>query len=356
MAELKPKVDIFEIFKRSPHLKIYYFIGRLNPPHEGHIEALIQMINEAYANNSVALILLGSGPFEGERTMDNPIPFESKEDFLRYKLPEDPPYEIRQMTNPDENVLLWYRSILSHIEPPLSVEFIRYAGNKDGNLEKSNYMEKTLLKKVPTAKARGLAVNAKMANVATAHSASAIREFAYTQYLKDGTNGFANFDKEYNPLYGVFTRQMYNEILFPIQNEQLTPAQVREYIDDHNKKHYKLPMSDARRALAARKKAEKEAKNAAAKATVAASLGNAVTAKQEANELRESKQTTAKQKAKAATKVLSGATVSEEVPAATPKAPHRKTVSQGGRERKTRGGGTKKKRHRKTQKKLSNRK
>jgi nicotinamide mononucleotide adenylyltransferase len=397
MAALKPEADMFELFKGSPDLKIYYFIGRLNPPHEGHIEALIQMIKEANANNSVALILLGSGPFEGERTMDNPIPYESKVAFLKYKLAILNPglkYEIRKMSDPVNDVSLWYQSILSHIKPPLSVEFIRYAGNKDGNLEKSNYMEKTLPKRFPTAKARGLAVkaktvnatnaetvnaknvnatnaetvnakmvnakNAETVNAKTAYSASAIREFAYTQYLsglQDRTDGFASFDEKYKKLYGDFTRQMYNEILFPIQNEKLTPAQVRAYIDDHSKEdNYKLPMSDARRALVARKAKEKAARNAAAKkekslATVAASLGNAVTAKREANALRATKKASATPKARAKSEPKSEA-ATKSAEASVPTSNSRKGY--GGKEKKI-GGGTQKKKHRKTQKK-SNRK
>jgi len=149
MAALKPEAeDPYALFKQSPNLKIYYFIGRLNPPHEGHIEALTTMIKDANAEKSVALILLGSGPFEGERTMDNPIPYESKEIFLRYILPPDLHYEIRKMTNQADDVSLWYQTILSHIKPPLSIEFIRYAGNKDGNLEKSNFMEKNPFEKI----------------------------------------------------------------------------------------------------------------------------------------------------------------------------------------------------------------
>jgi nicotinamide mononucleotide adenylyltransferase len=359
MAELKYKMDMFDLFKGSPHLKIYYFIGRLNPPHDGHIEALITMITEANANNSVALILLGSGPFEGERTMDNPIPYESKVDFLRYILPKHLQCEIRQMSTPADDVSLWYQTILSHIKPPLSVEFIRYAGDKDGNLKKSNYMETALLRKFPTAKAHGVAVTAKPVNEKNkkiVYSASAVREFAYTQYLsglQDGTDGFANFDKEYKKLYGDFTRQMYDEILFPIQNEQLTPAQVRAYIDDHSKEDiYKLPMSDARRALVARKAQEKAARNAAAKAdkslaTVAASVGNAVTAR---NELRETKKSTTKAATKGTAEPSKGKGGKE-----SKKTTIRATPGPIGEGLK-RGGGTKKRRHRKTRKKLSNRK
>ena len=43
----------------KPELVICYFIGRLNPPHEGHIKSLEQTIS--LVGDTPALILLGSG-------------------------------------------------------------------------------------------------------------------------------------------------------------------------------------------------------------------------------------------------------------------------------------------------------
>ena len=40
--------------------KLFYFIGRLNPPHNGHIAALKKLVHMANKENSVPLILLGS--------------------------------------------------------------------------------------------------------------------------------------------------------------------------------------------------------------------------------------------------------------------------------------------------------
>lgn len=67
-------------------LNFFFFIGRLNPPHSGHIHALTQLINAAKANGTRAYILLGEGPGGGARTLDNPITFELKSSFLRDKL------------------------------------------------------------------------------------------------------------------------------------------------------------------------------------------------------------------------------------------------------------------------------
>ena len=266
--------DLYGLFKRSPELKVYYFIGRLNPPHQGHIAALIQMIERANADNSVALIILGSGP-KRERTMDNPIPYETKEAFLRYILPRGLRYEIRQMTTGLADVELWYQSILSHIKPPSCVEFIRFAGDKGDNATKLTYMD-THLGKLPRCKAFTVPIPPVMANAETEMSATTVRKFAYRAHLnemlgitnekgangkgangkgangkgangkgtnskgangkgangkgshKKGLNGFAAFNAEYHKFYKEFTRNIYNDIIMPIL--EFTPEKIEEYI------------------------------------------------------------------------------------------------------------------------------
>lgn len=241
--------DLYGLFKRSPELKVYYFIGRLNPPHQGHIAALIQMIERANADNSVALIILGSGP-KRERTMDNPIPYETKEAFLRYILPRGLRYEIRQMTTGLADVELWYQSILSHIKPPSCVEFIRFAGDKGDNATKLTYMD-THLGKLPRCKAFTVPIPPVMANAETEMSATTVRKFAYRAHLnemlgitnekgangkdtneksshKKGLNGFAAFNAEYHKFYKEFTRNIYNDIIMPIL--EFSPEKIEEYI------------------------------------------------------------------------------------------------------------------------------
>jgi hypothetical protein len=221
--------DLYGLFKRSPELKVYYFIGRLNPPHPGHIETLIQMIQYANADNSVPLIILGSGP-KRERTMDNPIPFETKEAFLHYILPRRLKYEIRQMTTGLADVELWYQSILSHINPPSCVEFIRFAGDKGDNATKLQYMD-THLGKLPQCKARTFPIPPVMADAATEMSATTVRKFAYKSHLdqlRKGTNGFASFDAKYGGFYKEFTRNIYSDILFPVI--EASPEDIERYL------------------------------------------------------------------------------------------------------------------------------
>ena len=361
MAALKPEAeDPYALFKSSPNLKIYYFIGRLNPPHEGHIAALTQMIEEANASNSVALILLGSGPFEGERTMDNPISYESKVDFLRYKLPPHLKYEIRQMTKAADDVTLWYQSILSHIKPPLSVEFIRFAGDKDGNLQKSSYMEKTLLNRFPESKASATSVKAEMANAKTAKSATAIRKFVYEAHIKElegGPKGFDAFRAEYHKLYLDFTQQMYDEILYPIlhpntksenpeSRKPFSREVILQYIEDGTfpkSEERKEAEREKREADRVKKLLQKSAPSSGSNEVVAAARGNAKTAR---NSQKQSKSKPASQIGVKARNISSG-NASKGKGGKETKKTNPASIGEGP---KRRGG------HRKTQKKISNRK
>jgi hypothetical protein len=225
--------DSYELFKRSDQLKIYYFIGRLNPPHNGHIDTLIQMISMANADNSVPLIILGSGP-KKERTMENPIPYETKEAFLRYILPHELKYVIVQMTSSLANVYQWYNSVLTHIPPPTSVEFIRFAGDKDDNATKLQYMDEHLSK---TGSTRTIAIPPVMANASTQMSATRVRKDAYIAHLNElqnvqnaqtGANGYEGFNAKYGGFYREFTRHIYEDIIMPAL--EATPEQIDAYI------------------------------------------------------------------------------------------------------------------------------
>jgi hypothetical protein len=177
--------------------------------------------------------------------MDNPIPFETKEAFLRYILPRGLKYEIRQMTTGLADVELWYQSILSHIAPPSCVEFIRFAGDKGDNATKLKYMD-THLAKLPKCSARTFPIPPVMADAETEMSATTVRKFAYRAHLnemlgitngksangkgahKKGLNGFAAFDAKYGGFYKEFARNIYSDILFPVL--EATPEDIERYL------------------------------------------------------------------------------------------------------------------------------
>jgi len=127
------------------NLKLFYFIGRLNPTHMGHVAALRSMITAANEARSIPLILLGSGP-KGERTLDNPVPFETKKRFLQYKLASfgELRYVIIEMKNPSIDLKEWYNAVIKKKPEnvtPYSVEFIRFAGDKGDNATKLKFLD-----------------------------------------------------------------------------------------------------------------------------------------------------------------------------------------------------------------------
>lgn len=139
----------------------YYFIGRLNPPHEGHIEALLNVISSAIDNGGIAIILLGSGPNGGERTSKDPLNFELKSAFVAAKLKDrlkakypredidelfsNGRIQISEMGKTTEQI----RSVIQRdISNQLfeELEAIRVSGDKDGgeDLKKLAWIEKAL--------------------------------------------------------------------------------------------------------------------------------------------------------------------------------------------------------------------
>jgi hypothetical protein len=214
MAELKPKAD----------MNICYFIGRLNPPHEGHIFTLTQMITKANNTGAIALILLGSGP-KGERTMKDPITFKLKKDFLQYKLPNDLHFEIREMSAPVKDVTSWYQESLQKIKnQPKLTQFSRFSSNKNGgeNITKLSFME-THLGKLPQCIAEVEPTSALSINATTEMSATIVRDFAFSSYSAEKNkiieSGFEAFEGKYGTFYGDYTKKIYNEIIHPLLND-----------------------------------------------------------------------------------------------------------------------------------------
>jgi nicotinamide mononucleotide adenylyltransferase len=223
--------DQYALFKRSYHLKIYYFIGRLNPPHEGHIRALIQMIEEANSNGSVALILIGSGP-KGLRTMDNPVTFETKKEFLRYIIPPELKYVVRHLTNPMGDVEQWYHNVLAHIEEPSKVSFIRFAGDKGDNATKFKHLDNRFQTLHTQAESVTIPIPPVMASANKEMSATIVRKTAYKCLLMEHQgkgDGFSMFREEYGSFYKAFCEQIYREIIEVVQ--EVSPSNVERYIE-----------------------------------------------------------------------------------------------------------------------------
>ena len=214
-------------------VNIFYFIGRLNPPHNGHIKALKTLVEMANSKNEAPLILLGSGPNRGERTMDNPITFELKQAFIKNVLDRELPgstYVIQKMTNPAIDVPAFIERRLSGIGPINSISIKHIAGGKDEDASKLGFVLKASSN---AAKRDGVRVtsnveviDAETSDDSVAMSATKVRKDAYKTLLDgSGFDGWA-----YKDFYGPeFALEMYNEIIQPAQG--LDNDIIQEYID-----------------------------------------------------------------------------------------------------------------------------
>ena len=155
-SDIPDNIYAYEIARRGLY---YYFIGRLNPPHEGHIEALLNVISNAIVNRGIAIILLGSGPNGGERTSKDPLDFGLKSEFVISKLKDklkdrlkdilkvDYPKEyidelfengtiqILEMGKTTEQIRQIIRDDISN-QLFEELEAIRIAGDKEGDVKK----------------------------------------------------------------------------------------------------------------------------------------------------------------------------------------------------------------------------
>jgi nicotinamide mononucleotide adenylyltransferase len=201
----------------------YYFIGRLNPPHNGHIAALKQLVELANANDSVPLILLGSGPGsddESRRTMDNPITFEAKEEFIKSIIPGK--YIIKKMSNPAQNVSEYISSRLVNNPNVDNIKITHIAGGKDEDATKLSFAlksaEKTATTIAPNAKITATVntIEPETTDIGTAMSATKVRKDAYKTIL-NGT-GFEGWPQQYKEFYGTMAKPIYDQILHPLNN------------------------------------------------------------------------------------------------------------------------------------------
>lgn len=214
--------------------KIFYFIGRLNPPHKGHLTALKQMVKMANETSSIPpLILLGSGP-GSKQTMDNPITYETKKDFIESVLEGN--YEIEKMTNPAHDISEYIsKNLINHTLNIQNIDIIHIAGGKDDDTTKLSFAlksaEKTAKQLVPSAdiSTRVEAIQAETADSGVAMSATKVRKDAYKTF-RDGT-GFNGWPQEYKEFYRDKAQTIYNEILKPLQ--EIPPEERNAAIDKY---------------------------------------------------------------------------------------------------------------------------
>lgn len=211
----------------SNEIKFFYFIGRLNPPHSGHLKALETLVQLANSEGSTPLILLGSGP-GSQRTMDNPISYEFKEHFITRVLNEKLPgstFIIKKMTNPASNVSEYIKNGLNDetLDNGINnIEIKHIAGGKDEDTTKLLFAlkaaETTARNIAPGANINTTVepIEAERIDGEIPMSATKVRKDAYKSVL-DGSN-FRGWNEIYGNFYGEDAEEMYKQILFPLSN------------------------------------------------------------------------------------------------------------------------------------------
>jgi len=220
----------------SSSINFYYFIGRANPPHAGHIFALETMVRLAQKKGTVAgtvaLILLGSGPQHGN-PLDNPISFELKSHFIASKLSEvQGSFEILEMNSPAKQVQehisgqLFSKQWSSEQWSAVSeINIYHVAGGKDEDTSKLDFIKKFAIGGVRQiiGEEKPIAITATtigidpVESLGTSMSATAVRKAAYSAHLKQLQqtidNGFKEFESSYGTFYDTYTEPIYEGII-----------------------------------------------------------------------------------------------------------------------------------------------
>lgn len=206
-------------------LTIYFFIGRMNPPHAGHEGALRQLMEKAMEERSIPLILAGSGPNGGERTLDNPLTFVTKQRVLKYRL-SGSLCEIREKTNPVVDVLNWMEEIMRNTGQTV-VEFKLVTGDKGENATK---LDGILQGVVKTAQKKGIQATGSSIPIRAIVEKGV--EMSATQVRKDALQGLVSgngsFHAKYSGYYGPHTENVFGEIAQIATT--MPPDQVMSYI------------------------------------------------------------------------------------------------------------------------------
>ena len=250
------KQELNSIITQSPPsaLKVYYFIGRLNPPHEGHIVTLKNLIKEAIRNNEAdqqpyqIIILLGSGPNGGERTLNDPLPFDIKMKVVIHLLEKFgiPCQEmvnsgkiiIEEMEKAAGQIVTIIKKIVEINDTIAEIHTTRFSGDKDEDVKKlawiENSIQKSLLPLNVDVRTNVKGITAlKNEDDESEQSATQIRNDALIAFIlskETGTGGFENFNEKYNRLYGEDTREIYDSIIE--QAKFLDTVQIQEYIQN----------------------------------------------------------------------------------------------------------------------------
>jgi hypothetical protein len=239
----------FVASKASSHrdVNISYIVGRMNPPHDGHIYLISEMIRQSKETGARPLILLGNGP-KNERTMEDPLPFELKRNIIIRKLAElkisHEEYTIIEKSSSPVADIIRFAGDIRQIENIKITYFVgkkpaKNAGDK-GDDEKMDWLNAYLIKHYSeiSYEINKVIIPA----IETGHtlmSGTIVRKSVYESYLSANVRPRIGHDtwKVNHPaiceFYGdEFESQVYNGILSPINHlpreDQVT--KIHEYL------------------------------------------------------------------------------------------------------------------------------
>ena len=252
----KMRDSITEFYSSRPDflptsISFFYFIGRLNPPHNGHIAALHSLIIMAIDDKSFPLILLGNGPQSKScsidqqitNKLDNPIDFELKKEFIQYKLLtqygiESTNYLIVEMGSPAKLVSNYIKFTLE--QPGLAenireVKIYHVAGDKDGDTTKLDFIKPitrcTVTEIIPQIEhifTETIGIPAIIEGTEEM-SATKVRLSIYEGILKENPGIFM---EKYGAFYGEYAGRIYDTIARVGQGvgQGVRPKKLIEYI------------------------------------------------------------------------------------------------------------------------------
>ena len=239
-----------------------YFIGRCNPPHQGHFHMINGAIESANKKGGKALILLGSGPKAkygiDRRTEKDPLTFDLKKEIIeknitncvepsvfsadKYEIDEDT-YEIVEMTNPTAQVIEFVETELqSQIINDDDTSLIKitvhhFAGAKDNDATKLEFVRRALENKIKEeynnvdieTESKTESLNSEETNDKPM-SATLIREYAY-----DENNDKEKFTEMHKDLYGEDDAKRVYEAI--IEGKQFGEETLKKYTDSKTRKN-----------------------------------------------------------------------------------------------------------------------
>jgi nicotinamide mononucleotide adenylyltransferase len=238
-------------------LRVYYFIGRLNPPNNGHIEALKSLIQKAQSKNTdenyKVIILLGSGPGK-KQTLNDPLSFDFKREVV-IELLKNNILDIDNLIYSNKVSIKEMDKAAAQIAAEIQIEIgklknlfhevntFRISGMKDADIKKLEWIEKALAKTF--ADIKNLTILTSVIGIAAvvnegqiAMSATQVRKDALRGFITDELvfnienpgQGYQLFFTTYGDFYGPeYTPRIYAAIVG--QAAGLSPDQIQAYID-----------------------------------------------------------------------------------------------------------------------------